>query len=261
MMAITKKMSASTNRQRADEVEVGPGLFVARRSMLTGLGGLMLAALPGRGFAGALQDDLADPRTFDEFIAAANPLASRLVGDTSRAGQDRYLRSIANLTTNLAGVPVPQRWNFSDQGTRADAYAIGFNPGGDPFRVLHWRLEPGASCRAHAHTYGNVVTLGLAGAARVHNYEVVGEPDFTFTGTFQVRQTLDQVLRPGSVNLVSLQRNYIHELIAGPDGARGLDITTPLRERPAFGTPYLDIAEKPVDEFERIYEAAWALVN
>jgi hypothetical protein len=90
---------------------------------------------------------------------------------------------------------------------------------------------------------------------------VVGEPDYTFGGTFQVRQTVDQLLNPGSVNLVSLHRNYVHEITAGPDGARGLDITTPLMPRPDFGTPYLSIGKAAANEIERIFDASWELVN
>ena len=151
----------------------------------------------------------------------------------------------------MHSVPVPDKWNSTSQGETPESYRIGFNAGGDPFRVLHWRLEPGAVCWPHAHTYGNVVSIGIEGVAQVRNYEVVGAPDYTFGGTFRVRQTVDQLLTPGSVNLVSLERNYIHGFVAGADGARGLDITTPLKPRPEHSTPYLSIGKTPVDEFAR----------
>ena len=243
------------------EEEVSPGLFIERRTVLTGFGGMIFAMIPAaRAFAATSGDD-SDSLSFEQFLTQANPKAKELVGDVSLGGQDRYLRSIAALASNLRGVPVPTKWNFSDQGSSPEAYAIGFNPGGDPFNVLHWRLEPGASCRAHAHTYGNVVTIGLEGIARVRNFEVVGEPDYTFGGTFQVRETVNQLLSPGSVNLVSLHRNYIHEITAGPEGARGLDITTRLRPRPDYGTAYLSMGNAAVNEFEKIFDASWELVN
>jgi hypothetical protein len=238
------------------EEQVSPGLFIQRRSVLAGLGGYLLGMIPG---TSALAAEAGGELSFEQFLATSNPLAKELVGDASASGQDRYLRSIAAVAARLNGVPLPGRWNFSDQGNTAESYSIGFMPGGDPFRVLHWRLEPGASCRAHAHTYGTVLTVGLEGIARVRNFEVVGVPDYTFGGTFLARQTVDQLLPPGSVNLVSLERNYIHEITAGPDGARGLDITTPLRPRPEHGTPYLLLGETPTDDFERIYEASWSI--
>jgi len=247
--------------RKTAEAEVSPGLFIQRRTVLTSISGMMLGMIPAARAFAAADDNVAGSIPFEQFLAQANPVAKDLVGDVSLGGQDRYLRSIAALASNMYGVPVPEKWNFSDQGSSPESYAIGFNPGGESFRVLHWRLEPGASCRAHAHTYGNVVTIGLEGIARVRNFEVVGEPDYTFGGTFQVRQTVDQLLNPGSVNLVSLHRNYIHEITAGPDGARGLDITTPLKPRPDFGTPYLSIGKAAANEFARIFDASWELVN
>ncbi len=50
----------------------------------------------------------------------------------------------------------------------------------------------------HAHTYGNVVTLGLEGQARVRNYERVDPRlDFETDQPFQVRKTIEQVLTAG----------------------------------------------------------------
>ena len=186
---------------------------------------------------------------------------SLCAADTSAAGQDRYLGSLGALAGQLASVPAPARWNDSGQGEVAGSAEIGVNPGGEAFTVLHWRLSPRARVRPHAHTYGNVVTLGLEGVARVQNFELAGArrrtPDFETTGTFTVRQTVDQVLVPGSINLVSLARNYIHGMQAGPSGARGLDITTRLAPRPEYGTPYLVLGEGPIDPAERTFEARW----
>ena len=195
--------------------------------------------------------------SFAEFLEEANPLAERLIADQTPRGQDTYLRSLSALAAQLDDVPLPDVFNNTNQGDTPEAYRIGFNPGGQSFTVLHWRLEPGARCRPHAHTYGNVLSVGLEGQVRVRNYEVDGAPDYEFGGTFRVRETVDQLLGPGDVNLVSLERNYIHGFVAGPDGARGLDITTRLKPRPEHSTPFLDIGSKPVDEFLRTYEASW----
>ena len=236
------------------EVEVEPGYFVTRRLVL---GSALAALLPWRLSAAADGGGLG----FGEFLALANPLARELVADATAAGQDRYLGSLGALAGRLSSVPEPARWNESDQGEAPGSVAIGVNPGGEAFTVLHWRLEPGARVRPHAHTYGNVVTLGLAGFARVQNYEMAGEwrdrPDFETSAGFVVQQTVDQALRPGAINLVSLARNYIHGMQAGPDGARGLDITTRIGQRPAYGTPYLVIDDGPLDPLARTYQARW----
>lgn len=227
--------------------------FTARRRLLLSLGCLVSTGIPVGRFA---QAATASSR-FADFLETANPAAGRLASDRSAEGQLRYLRTLAALAAQLDDAPRPASWNDSNQGAEPGDYQIGFNPGGDPFRVLHWRLEPGAVCRPHAHTYGNVVTVGLEGEARVTNYEVVGEPDYESSDTFLVRRTVDQLLRPGDVNLVSLDRNYIHAFTAGPHGARGLDITTPLKPKPAFGTPFLDIAMRAGAERDPLFEARW----
>lgn len=236
------------------EVQIEPGYFVTRRRLL-GTALATLLPLPPAGFAAG------DGLSFDEFLALANPLARDLIGDASAAGQDRYLGTLASLAGRLASVPEPARWNDSGQGETPGSVTIGVNPGGETFTVLHWRLAPGARVRPHAHTYGNVVTLGLDGLARVQNYELAGDhrdvPDFETGGAFTVQQTVDQVLVPGSINLVSLARNYIHGMQAGPDGARGLDITTRLLPRPEYGTPYLVIGERPIDPVARTFDGRW----
>jgi len=45
----------------------------------------------------------------------------------------------------------------------------------------------------------------------------------------------------------------MHEFIAGPEGARGLDITTRLREKQK--TPYYEIDAEPLESDDRIYNA------
>jgi len=236
-----------------EEVEISPGFIVKRRSVITGLGSAMLTAVCEL----ALSAQTGVDNAFAAFLEEANPTAKSLIADTTTSGQIRYLRSVAALAAGLREVPDPDRWNDTNQGDRPESYRIGFTPGGDPFTVLQWRLEPGARCIPHAHTYGNVVSVGLEGSVRVSNYEVDGIPDYESSDTFVVRRTVEQLLRPGSVNLVSLERNYIHGFIAGPDGARGLDITTRIKPKPAHGTPYLDIAGVPVDPAGQRYEASW----
>ena len=232
-----------------EEVEVSPGFIVERRSVLAGISALIACGQPWLAKAAGL--------SYSEFLATANPLARDLVRDSTADGQDQYLRTIGALAARIDEVPLPAAFNNTNQGETPESYQIGFNAGGDPFTVLHWRLEPGAICRPHAHTYGNVISVGLEGMERAANYEVVGEPNYEDDSVFEVRQTVDQLLGPGDTNLVSLERNYIHGFVAGPDGARGLDITTRLKPRPEHSTPFLEIGTNPLNEFLRTYEARW----
>lgn len=236
-----------------EEVEVSPGVYVERRSFLSTVAlAFGAAALPGVAMAQPVKPSH-EPYSLEDFLREVIPVAKKLVSDASLAGQDRYLHTLAAYAVRLTQVPVPEMKD-SGQGAGPGTF-IGFHPGGDPFAILHWRMEPGSIIRRHAHTYGNVVTVGLEGEVRVENFEMVGPRDFAAKGTFQVRKTHDQVLTPGAINLVSLERSYVHGFQAGPKGARGLDITTRIREKRP--TPYLELSSKPVDAGLGLYEGSW----
>lgn len=253
-MISEKNLALISEGSQCGEIEESPGVWAHRRKVLSFLpAGVTLAAL-----ASASKTFAADEAIdFERFLEAANAKADELIMDASAAGQDRYLRALSSLAAGLPDSPAPAAWNDSGQSDGPGTY-IGFVPGGRSFTVLQWRMEPGARILPHAHTYGNVVTVGLEGAALVSNYEVIGKPDFETDAPFRARKTVQQALRPGDVNLVSLKRNYIHGFEAGADGARGLDITTRLKPKPDYSTPFLHPrgATSP-DAVGAEFEAIW----
>jgi predicted metal-dependent enzyme (double-stranded beta helix superfamily) len=230
-------------------------LEFARRSFLA-----LSAAFAATGAArasSAPREGPSKPRgstlSFEEFLALANPLTADLVGDASQVGQDRYLLALAALVVRLDDVPVPALRENS-RGKKPATF-IGANDGGETFTVLHWRLEPGAVIRPHAHTYGNVVTLVLEGDVRITNYEQVGTRDYDTKDPIRVRRTCDQFVERGGTNLVSLERNYVHGFVGGASGARGLDVTTRLLSKRA--SPVLVVEPEPVDAAAGIHSARW----
>ena len=237
-----------------ETAQISPGVLVERRCFLRTLA-VGFGALSTRGVATAHLAGSDERLTYQEFLKEVAPVARKLVGDISLAGQQRYLLTLASYAVRLADAPVPAMRD-SGQGAGPGTF-IGAIPGGDPFIVLHWRMEPGTIIRPHAHTYGNVLTLALEGEIRVENYEMVGARDFDAKGTFKARKTQSQILTPGQVNLVNLERDYIHGFQAGARGGRGLDITTRIKERRET-TPYLNLSKKPVEIEPGIYEASWA---
>lgn len=219
---------------------------------LTALTGLAprLHAGPGP-LAGAATRGAPD---LDRFLAEADPTARELIGDTSREGQDRYLRSLAALAAGLGDVPIPEMNETTAQGAPARTF-LGVNECEAPFNLLHWRLEPGARIGLHPHIYGNVLTVCLEGEVRIENYEMIGERDFDTREAFQVSRTNDQLLTPGDVNLVNLEHGYVHGFTAGPAGARGLDITTIIRAKRQ--TPTLVVEAEPADARRALFAAHW----
>jgi hypothetical protein len=232
------------------EASPSAGLRLARRPFL---GLLAAAGIATRLDARALTVRRDGGLDLDAFLAEAVPLARELARDTSRAGQDRYLHSLAALAAGLSGVPVPEM-NETSKGSTPRTF-LGVNECDAPFVLLHWRLEPGARIGLHPHIYGNVLTVCLEGEVRIENYEMVGERDFDTKEPFPVRRTNDQVLLPGAFNPLNLEHGYVHGFTAGPEGARGLDITT--RIRPKRPTPTLVVRPEPLDERRAIFEGHW----
>jgi len=247
--------------ERERELSRGSGLRVARRPLFGLVAGLGVAALAraqgmNQGKSQGMDpgmNDAPEPFDLDAFLAEAIPLAKDLVGDTSRAGQDRYLHALASLAACLGDVPVPEMRENTNQSSPAKTF-IGANECDAPFTVLHWRMEPLARIGLHPHIYGNVVTLCLEGEVRIENYEMVRERDFDAREPFPVRRTNDQVLEKGGLNLVSLEHGYVHGFEAGPAGARGLDITTRIREKRE--TPSL-VVGRALEAERRIFEGRW----
>jgi hypothetical protein len=232
-----------------ESFEVARGVTVERRSFVTTAAALFAAAnLPGLASARKL-DPRRDSMSYEDFLREVLPIAKRLVADTSLRGQDLYLHAVAACAVKLGEVPVP------DMRSSGEGTSIGANDGGDPFVVLHWRMQPGSKIGVHPHIYGNVCTLGLEGEARIANYEVVGARDYDAKEPFVVRRTVDQWLTPGAINLVNLDRNYMHGFVAGTAGARGLDITTRIREKRS--TPNL-VLGKSIDAELSTFEARWS---
>ncbi|MFY9342634.1 MAG: hypothetical protein WAT39_09095 [Planctomycetota bacterium] len=242
-------MTAHDDLPFAEPVSPSPGLVVARRDFFgTVAAACAVAAVPGAPTSWRHREAAGD-WTVEEFVREVTPVCKELLADTSARGQDRYLLVLASFAVRLGGVPVPENAREVGRGHR-----IGSNHGPEPFTMLHWLLEPGATITPHAHTYGIVTTLGLTGSALVSNYEAIGKPDFTSTADVDVVRTQDQVLRPGDINLVSLERHYVHGFVAGRSGASGLDITT--RIVPRTKSPQLIVGE-PVDAPARTFRGRW----
>ncbi len=239
-----------------ETVEVEKGVLIERRSFIkTVTIALSVLSLPfvSKSQTAKLQNETL---TYEQFLQEVVPIAKKLMANSSLVGQSKYLLTLAAYAVQLENVPIP-KMRDSGQGAGPGTY-IGVNEAPDaPFTVLHWKMEPNTVIRTHAHTYGNVVTLGLEGEIRIVNFEMVEAKDFSSGKKFKVRKTTDQILTAGKTNLVNLEANYIHGFQAGAKGGRGLDITTRIKEKQP--TPYLDLAKKPLVEADSIYEASWII--
>ena len=190
--------------------------------------------------------------SFEEFTKQATGYAAKVRGGTD-ADEEEYVLKIASLAVGLKEVPPPE---FGEPFKKVIWSALSYRGGGMAF--IQWRMEPNTAYQAHNHPNYNAVTLGLLGECRMRNFDFVGpKPEYSSNAAFQIRETQDNILRPGRVaSMMTTTRDNIHELHAGKDGVTGLDIVTRMMG-PAEGFALLSVRPKPRDEARRIYEAAW----
>lgn len=231
------------------EVEVYDGFFESRRRLLV----LPFAAFAIRVIPAAAMSN--DSVEWAAFLDVAQTEAKKLFQDPSAQGQDEYVKSLGKAAQHLefASVPEVKMGVFKNLMPTVE-FGIAFR--GEPFFIVAWRMAPHAFLPAHNHPNVSVCTVGLEGEAVMRNFEVDGEaPEFSSHEPFRVRQTREQILRPGSVNTLTSHRDNMHTFAAGKEGARGFDITT--FHGANVGFSFFDIGAKRDDRDGDVFEATW----
>ena len=242
-----------------------PSVSITRRRLLwlSGLTGAAIFGRPPR--IGAMAQTNADQAIaknqrvidlgWDEFLKQCVPVAEQLHRDSSRGGQDAYLYWLASMIVRLRLNEMPKA-KLGRYGVLDPPVNFGVSFRGQPFFIVEWWLEPGATLPPHCHPNASVCTLGIDGEARIRNFEIVGDaPDFSSKQSFLVRETHNEIIAPGRLNTLSAIRDNIHTFQAGKQGARGIDIST--YHGPNVGFSFLEIGDKSKDLERCIYEAAW----
>lgn len=242
------------------------GVAITRRRLLwlSGLTGAAIFGRPSRKEAMAQTDPnqtIADKNLsvidlgWNEFLKQCVPVAEELHRDSSRSGQEAYLYWLASMIVRLRLKEMP-RARLGRFGALEPPVNFGVSFRGQPFFIVEWWLEPGASLPPHCHPNASVCTLGIEGEARIRNFEIVGDaPDFSSKQSFLVRETHNEIITPGRLNTLSALRDNIHTFQAGKQGARGIDISTYHGTESGFS--FLEVGDKSKDAERRIYEAAW----
>lgn len=244
----------------AHDEAVGEGVRVARRGLLWLSAGAVTSVLTGvRATAGqqAVQE-LAAPQTntlsdlaFGDFLSHVLPLAQDQVESGGR-GEDSYLMAVALAMSRLTAPGTRVREQLKE--FRAEHATDGAR---FPIAAMVLDLDPGGGFRHHDHRDYNGVILGLEGEVRVRNYDILGDVPVPAKGeTFQIRETRDDLILPGRFSMLARRDENVHDLVAGPEGGRVLDLFT-FYEQDARSY-YLDVETKARDSERRIYDAAWS---
>lgn len=226
------------------------GVNIERREILFLSAGALAALSLGwpRGVLARREPDADE--AWDTLIRKTIPMAEELVHDP-RPDEEAYLRRLGRWVSHLPsapeaeffpGMPVASAWSY-------DKF---------PFMVMQFKLAPGAAIPYHDHRGYNGVLKAVSGEARIRSFEIVGaQPAGDTKQTFQIRETHNRVLRPGSISSLSRTRDNIHDVRAGPDGVRLIDFFTFFQ--PDGRSVYLDVEQQPRDARRRLYEASWQL--
>jgi PCO_ADO len=243
--------AAQTQDDWCDEDETFDGVIVERRHFLRA-SLATLAALTGNVWLGASAQESRQPRSaqsWDDVIGRAIPLAERLTEELS-PDEEAYLVELSRLMEGWEAIPKA----FFDLGRPVATHE---SLRRFPLWILQFRLAPGAAIPYHDHRdYIGALTV-TDGAVRVRSFEILGSDPRPPQGrTFQICETGNAVLTRGAQSTLSRTRDNIHDLRAGPAGARLIDFFTLFREdAKSF---YLNVAEQPTDSARRTFDASWA---
>lgn len=250
-------------------VEVADGVTVERRSVL-----LLSAAAVGAMLTGSRTVRAQDPRplnprpqnprpqdseapppnanglTYEEFLAEVLPQSRRLLRNAGK-GESAYLMTVAAAMLRIRDHTAPLRQAMQTFRKQHATDGERF-----PLSAMAMKLGAGKGFKHHDHLDYNGVMLGIEGEVRIRNYDFVGEaPALDSEKTFEIRETRDELILPGGISTLGSKRNNIHDLVAGKDGARVLDVFTFFSKRAT--SRWLDVEPEPVDAERRVYAARW----
>ena len=252
--AAARDALAASPIEHLDETrEVGDGVVVERRSVLW-LSAAAVGLLAG-GPRAQRQDPAPTPQAgegidFAQFLEQMYPVAKRMVASGGR-DEEAYLLSIAAALSRLRDPSAPLRQTM--QAFRKQHAESGKR---FPLMAVSMQLKPGRGFSHHDHYQYDGVIFGVEGEVRIRNYDFVGEvPAIDSDQTFRIRETRDDLILPGRISTLGRTRENVHDLVAGKQGARVLDVFTFFAKDAT--SRYLDVEDKPVDAELRLYEAAW----
>ncbi|GJM21133.1 MAG: hypothetical protein DHS20C15_10480 [Planctomycetota bacterium] len=249
--------------ERPNEM-VAEGVTIERRSLLRLSVATLAAAFaatacatPARRHAAAISASSgpapvpAESLEIAELIAEMSPRAHELV-HTGGKNEEAYLMAVGAL---LARLQLP-----SDEQLGRAMHEFYTNGQADPdtreIAIVAFNLEPGGGFDHHDHRDYNGVILGVEGEARIKNYDILGDELVPPPGqTFQIRQTRDDLILPGRFSSLGRTRENVHNLVAGPEGARVLDVFT-FYEADA-GSYFMDVDPQARDPERGIFDATW----
>ncbi len=237
--------------------EIDDGVEISRRRILK-LSALTAGAAIGSPLLGSSEEielstgaaDLMGGKVaFDTLVKELRPLSKRLIEQGDEVDEEAYVRGISALLSRVELMPeCPPAGRGDYKMKRVASYR--------PLIILTINMKPGSRIRIHDHRDYNGVIFGLEGSCNIRNFEIEGRNDIPARGEeFTIRETKWARITKGRVSTLSRRRDNIHDVVAGRDGAKLLDVFTYFSPKAKSHGILFD--DKPFDPDERIYKVAW----
>jgi hypothetical protein len=169
---------------------------------------------------------------------------------------------LAAVTALLARVEIPPMRRATLAGNAWSTDIIANCP---PIVLMQIKMAPKSVIRLHDHRHYNGVLLATQGAARCRNFDIV-QPDGRRLDIaagevpakgedFYIRQNADTVLRPRQLSTLTRDRDNIHHVEAGDEGATLVDCFTHFSPNArSYGLAW---DGKAYDKAKGLYKVAW----
>ena len=234
------------------------GYSELRRTILIGAPGALALVLSSRSRLATALDESTYDDELERFLSESGERALQLKADSSAGGQDEYVSYLEKAVSAINDVSTnplsANSWKGFDPGV-----FLGVSGRNRAFFVVQWRLAPSAFLPAHCHPKTSVCTLGLEGDSTLRHFEVDADaPSYRDDRDteFLIRETRQLRLEAGATSTLTEHRDNIHLFEAGPQGARGIDVTTDYGGDGSFSFLEFD-RHKPEDAAGKTYRARW----
>jgi hypothetical protein len=170
----------------------------------------------------------------DDWLDSARQAVRPWLQDRSAEGEERFAAHLAESILSLKSVPTVQTGAMPGLQPAVNFGPLNRTP---PVVVIVWEFEPHAWLPAHCHPGAVVVSMLLAGQLHMRHLETRGNVPRVDSGSadaFDLEETRVVRMRPGQTSTLTESRDNIHELRAGPDGARGIDLFTAYEPKSTF---------------------------
>lgn len=251
-----EEIEDTASADHAEGEVIGDGVRISRRQVLrfsAAAGAVAMLPTTAEAKEAPTAANPYPPLTFDKVVEQLRPLADVILA-LEQPNEEAYLHSVAALLHRVQ--PLPEATD--GYGKRGGALKMNALANHRPLVVYEIDLKPGAKISLHDHHDYNGVIYGVSGSVDVRNFDIVKPEKKTRRRRrweFDLLETTRSLITAGRVSTLSRRRDNIHEVVAGKEGARLIDVFTYFTKEAR--SRYLDYDPKPHGKEKRLYRAAY----